>query len=250
MTTRRRGTSSSSGSARATAGRWPSADHRARPSGCCCGRPTCLETVPGACFRSGTLASAAASRPSGTALTGTPSKSSGGAMARDSFRDKVVIVTGASDGIGRELAVQLAAEGACLALASRNADRLNAVAAECVARGGRAVVIPTDVSDREACGRLVEKTVAAFGRIDMLISNAGISMWARFADVKDPEMIERILRVNFLGAMYCTWHALPYLRQSRGRIVAVSSISGWYPAPTGSGYAASKYALRGFFDSI
>ncbi|HZT81162.1 MAG TPA: SDR family NAD(P)-dependent oxidoreductase, partial [Gemmataceae bacterium] len=137
-------------------------------------------------------------------------------MARDSFRDKVVIVTGASDGIGRELAVQLAAEGACLALASRNADRLNAVAAECVARGGRAVVIPTDVSDREACGRLVEKTVAAFGRIDMLISNAGISMWARFADVKDPEMIERILRVNFLGAMYCTWHALPYLRQSRG----------------------------------
>src|SRR5262245_49204320 len=104
-------------------------------------------------------------------------------MGRHSFRDQVVIVTGASEGLGREIALQLAAEGACLALASRRKDRLDEVVRECEARGGRAVAVSTDVAEREACQRLVEETVRAFGRIDLLVNNAAVTMYARFAQV-------------------------------------------------------------------
>ena len=168
----------------------------------------------------------------------------------ESFRDRVVVLTGASRGIGRELALQLASEGAALVLASRNAERLGEVVRECTARGGRAVAVPTDVGDASACRALIEAAVQAFGPPDVLINNAGISMFARFAAVRDPAMLERILHVNFLGAMYCTHYALPYLRRTRGRIVAIASLIGKVPGPGGTGYVASKYALRGFYDSL
>jgi short-subunit dehydrogenase len=168
----------------------------------------------------------------------------------ESFRDCAVVLTGASRGIGRELALQLASEGAALVLASRDAERLAEVVRECTARGGRAVAVPTDVGDASACKALIEAAVQAFGPPHVLINNAGISMFARFAAVRDPAMLERILRVNFLGPMYCTHHALPYLRQTRGRIVAIASLISKVPGPGGTGYVASKYALRGFYDSL
>ena len=168
----------------------------------------------------------------------------------ESFRDRAVVLTGASRGIGRELALQLASEGAALVLASRDVQRLAEVVRECTARGGRAVAVPTDVGDASACKALIEAAVQWFGPPHVLINNAGISMFARFAAVRDPAMLERILRVNFLGAMYCTHHALPYLRQTRGRIVAVASLIAKVPGPGGTGYVASKYALRGFYDSL
>jgi len=166
------------------------------------------------------------------------------------FKDNVVILTGASTGIGEAMAHQLAGQGAWLALAARNAPKLEAVAAACRARGGRALVVPTDVTNEDECRELTERVVAEYGRIDTLINNAGLSMWMKFEDVEDLDSLEYIMRVNFFGSMYCTYYALPHLKQARGRIVAVASVTGRTGVPTRSGYAASKHAVVGFFESL
>ncbi len=171
-------------------------------------------------------------------------------MSGSAFNNNVVIVTGASSGIGRALALQLAQQGAWLALAARNVDQLQAAAADCRRYSGRAIVVPTDVADQAQCQNLVEQTVAEYGRLDTLVNNAGISMWAKFDELKDLSMFEQIMRVNYLGSVYLTAYALPYLKQTRGRIVAVSSLAGKNGIPTRSGYAASKHAMAGFFDSL
>jgi len=171
-------------------------------------------------------------------------------MADAPFRDNVVVLTGASAGIGREMALRMAAQGALLALAARDAAQLEEVAAECRARGGRALAVPTDVGDEAQCRALVERAVAEYGRVDTLVNNAGISMWARFDEVSDLGAFERIMRINYLGSVYCTFYALPHLKKTRGRIVGVSSLTGKTGVPTRSGYAASKHAMAGFFDSV
>ncbi|HEX8691706.1 MAG TPA: SDR family oxidoreductase [Longimicrobium sp.] len=171
-------------------------------------------------------------------------------MSAAPFRDNVVVLTGASAGIGREMALQLAAQGALLALAARDAAKLEEVAAECRARGARALAVPTDVGDEAQCRALVERAVAEHGRIDTLVNNAGIGMWARFDEMTSLEPFERIMRVNYLGSVYCTFYALPHLKRTRGRIVGVNSLTGRTGVPTRSGYAASKHAMAGFFDSI
>jgi NADP-dependent 3-hydroxy acid dehydrogenase YdfG len=168
----------------------------------------------------------------------------------ETFRQQVVLITGASDGIGRELALQLAGEGAWLALASRNREKLEQVAQECQARGGRALAVPTDVGAASACRNLIDTVQGEYGQLHMLINNAGISMYARFADNTDLGMLEQILRVNFLGTLYCTSYALPALRQTQGRIVAVSSLAARITAPGGTAYAASKAALGSFFAAL
>ena len=168
----------------------------------------------------------------------------------DAFHENVVVLTGASEGIGREMALRLAAQGAWLALAARDGAKLEAVAAECRARAGRAIAVPTDVADRAQCIRLVERTVAEFGRIDTLVNNAGVSMWARFDEVTDLAPFERMMQVNYFGSLYCTHAALPHLKATRGRIVGVSSLTGRAGVPTRSGYAATKHAMAGFFDSL
>jgi short-subunit dehydrogenase len=166
------------------------------------------------------------------------------------FKDNVVIITGASLGIGKEIAQQLADQGARLALAARNAERLNAVAAECRGRGAPALVVPTDVTDPSQCRTLVAQTMQEYGRIDTLINNAGIGMWTMFDRVQDISIFERILQVNYLGSVYCTFYALPHLKQTRGRIVGISSLAGKTGVPARTGYAASKHAMVGFFDSL
>jgi NAD(P)-dependent dehydrogenase (short-subunit alcohol dehydrogenase family) len=171
-------------------------------------------------------------------------------MTLPAFKDKIVIITGASSGIGRELAHQLADQGAWLVLAARNAERLEAVKAECQKRGGLAIVVRTDVSIPAQCANLIQRTVDEFGRIDALVNNAGITMWAKFEEVKDLNIFEQIMRVNYLGSMYCTHFALPHLKESRGQIVGISSLTGKTGVPTRSGYAASKHAMVGFFDSL
>ena len=171
-------------------------------------------------------------------------------MDKTTFKDNVVIITGASSGIGRELARQLADQGAWLSLAARDAARLQETAETCRMRGGRAISVQTDVSVQDDCHNLIECTIAEYGRIDTLVNNAGISMWAKFDELKDLSVFERIMRVNYLGSVYLTAYALPYLKQTRGRIVAVSSLAGKNGIPTRSGYAASKHAMVGFFDSL
>lgn len=166
------------------------------------------------------------------------------------FAGNVVVLTGASAGIGREMALQLARQGALLALAARDAARLEEAADACRALGASAVAVPTDVGDEGQCARLVARAGEAYGRIDTLICNAGIGMWARFDEVTDLGIFERIMRVNYLGAVYCVAHALPYLKRTRGRIVGIGSLTARTGVPTRSGYAASKHALTGFLESI
>jgi len=166
------------------------------------------------------------------------------------YAGRVVVVTGASQGIGKALCLELAGQRARLVLAARDAAALEAVAAACRSRGAEALVVPTDVSDEAACRTLVERTVAAFGALDVLVNNAGIGMLARFEDVADLSLYERLIRVNYLGSVYPTWHALPYLKRSRGQIVAVSSLAGLSGVPMRTAYAATKHAQMGFFDSL
>jgi short-subunit dehydrogenase len=171
-------------------------------------------------------------------------------VIKSHFLQKAVIITGASAGIGRELALMLAEQGAWLALAARNAEKLEEVAAQCRQRGGKAVVVPTDVAEQSQCRNLIERTVAEYSRIDVLINNAGISMWARFDEISDLSLIEQIMRVNYFGSVYCTHYALPFLKETQGRIVGISSLTGKTGVPTRSGYAASKHAMAGFFDTL
>ncbi len=166
------------------------------------------------------------------------------------MRDNVVIITGASRGIGAELARQLADAGAAVVVTGRDAAALEKVTAECRARGARVTSVVADVAEESGCRRIVEHAVATFGRIDTLENNAGATMYLPFREVRDPALFEQIMRVNYLGAVYCTFHALPEIVKTRGRIVGVASLTGLTGVPTRSGYAASKHAMRGFFDSL
>jgi len=167
-------------------------------------------------------------------------------MPEDVFRENVVVITGGSAGIGRELAYQLAAQGAWLVLAAREANLLEETALEARSRGARAVAVPTDVAIETQCQALIDRAVAEYGRIDTLINNAGISMYARFDELGTVEPLERVMRINYFGSIYCTHYALPHLKRSRGRIVAVSSLAGKTGVPMRSAYAASKHAMAGF----
>ena len=166
------------------------------------------------------------------------------------FKDKRIILTGAAGGIGEALAKQLAAEGARLALADHNAGGLESVAEACRELGSEVLGIPTDVTDKEQCRTLINQTAETWGGIDILLSNAGVSMRARFDEVTDISFFERLMAVNYFGPLYCTYYALPYLKESRGRIVVVTSSAGKTGAPLHTGYAASKHALHGLFDSL
>jgi short-subunit dehydrogenase len=162
-----------------------------------------------------------------------------------------IILTGASEGIGRALALALTAAGARVALAARDRDRLDSLVRECRQRGaGEAIAIPTDVTNAQDCEWLVEKTVKSFGGVDVVVHNAGVTMWSRFDALGDLSIFETLLRVNYLGPVHLTAQALPHLKQSKGLLVAVASLAGLTGVPERSGYAASKHALIGFFDSL
>jgi short-subunit dehydrogenase len=171
-------------------------------------------------------------------------------MGPENFWEKVVIITGASSGIGRALALQLAREGAWVALAARNAERLQMLAEECRALGGRAEVIPTNVAEESACRALVARTMDSFGRIDMLINNAGLSVVGKLNELPDLRLFHYVMDVNFFGALSCCYYALPHLREAKGRIVNVSSLGGLLTIPYNTSYCASKFALQGFSDSL
>jgi short-subunit dehydrogenase len=162
----------------------------------------------------------------------------------------VVVITGASEGIGRALALALAPERPRLVLAARNADRLAELADEARALGAECVAVPGDLAERAACERLVAATLERYGRIDVLVANAGITMWSRFDQLADLGIFERLMRVNYHSAVWLTHAALPSLKASRGRIVAVASVAGLTGVPERTGYAASKHAMVGFFDSL
>lgn len=166
------------------------------------------------------------------------------------FVGKVVLITGASSGIGAELARQFAAAGARVALAARDSARLELVANDCRTAGGEALVVPADVTHEADCRAMIDTTVAHYGALDVLVNNAGMSMSGRFDEITDLSIFETIMRLNYLGSVWCTAFALPHLKRSRGRIVAISSLTGLTGVPKRTAYAASKHAMAGFFDSL
>jgi short-subunit dehydrogenase len=167
-----------------------------------------------------------------------------------SFASKVVVVTGASSGIGKALCLCLAPQRPRLVLAARDEEQLRSVAEACAEKGAETLVVKTDVSVEADCRDLVAKAVERFGALDVLVNNAGIGMIARFDELQDLAAYERLMRVNYLGSLYPTFHALPHLKRSRGLIVAVASLAGLTGVPTRTGYSASKHAVVGFFDSL
>ena len=168
---------------------------------------------------------------------------------------KIIVITGASDGIGAEMARQLAQmhrASVALVLAARNETRLTEVAGQCAAHGAQTRVVRTDVSVEADCRQLVAAAVDSFGRIDALINNAGMSAHALFEDVRAEDLgwYEQLMRVNLWGSVWCTHAALPHLRQSKGSIVAVSSLAGLVGVPGRTAYSATKFAVTGFFEAL
>ncbi len=164
------------------------------------------------------------------------------------LKDKVVLVTGASSGIGQALALELGRAGAKLGIIARRADRLEALAAE-LADSTDVVVLPCDVSDDDACKAAVDRLAAELGAIDLVINNAGVAMNTLFADT-DVDVFRRLMDVNYFGSLYIARHALPHLERSAGGVVFVSSVVGRRGFPTRSGYSASKFAVQALFESL
>ncbi len=165
------------------------------------------------------------------------------------FNDKVIIITGASSGIGRACAMEFAQNGAKIVLAARRENELKKVEEKIKKQGGEALSVITDVKSIDDCKHLINKTIERYGKIDVLINNAGISMRAVFEDL-DLSVIKELMDTNFYGAVYCTKFALPYLLKQKGTVIGISSITGLTPLPGRTGYSASKHAMEGFLNTL
>lgn len=165
------------------------------------------------------------------------------------MKNKVVIITGASSGIGEACAITFAKQGANIVIAARNQEKLKLVGEEIKNIGVEVLEVKCDVSVLKDCEYLISQTITKFGKIDVLINNAGISMRAIFNDTSI-DVLKKVMEVNFWGTVYCTKYALPYLLKTKGSVVGVSSIAGYIGLPARTGYSASKYAMQGFLDAL
>ncbi len=171
-------------------------------------------------------------------------------MSTTAFQNKVIVITGASDGIGAELARQLATFKPKLVLAARRREALEIVAKDCKASGAQTLVVPTDVSIESECRALIDQAVQRFGAIDVLVNNAGVSMHAKFSEIENTDVYEKLMRINLMGSVWPTHAALPHLKKSSGQIVAVSSLAGLVGVPERTTYCATKFAQTGFFEAL
>lgn len=165
------------------------------------------------------------------------------------MHSKVVIITGASSGIGLACAREFSSRNFKVVISARNIQKLKEIETELKSLNPNILAVQTDVSKQDDCKSLIDKTIEAFGTIDILINNAGISMRALFEDV-DLAVIRQLMDVNFWGTVYCTKYALPYILKNQGSIVGVSSIAGFKGLPARTGYSASKFAMQGFLDTL
>jgi len=165
------------------------------------------------------------------------------------MKDKVVIITGATSGIGKALAFEFARQGSKVVIGARTHEKLTEIAEEIKLNGGEVAFAQTDVSVEQDCKNLILTAIDSFGKIDVLINNAGISMRALF-QVVDLSVLKKVMDVNFWGTVYCTKYALPYVLKEKGSIVGVSSIGGIKGLPARTGYSASKFAIQGFLECL
>lgn len=165
------------------------------------------------------------------------------------MKDKVVIVTGGSSGIGKALAFQFGKAGSKVVITGRNEERLNDVGQALDKQGIKNLCLKLDVANEQDNHQLVKETIATFGKIDVLINNAGISMRALFEEI-EMDVFKKVMDINFYGTLYATKYCLPHILKSKGSIVGVSSINGYRGTPARSAYTASKYAMNGFFESL
>ena len=168
---------------------------------------------------------------------------------KKTLKEKVIVITGASSGIGEAMARVYAAQGARVVLGARSVQKLQLIVGEICAQGGQAVYCGVDVTVPDQCRELIETAVREYGRIDVLICNAGLSMRAIFDDV-ELSVLHRLMDVNFWGAVNCCKYALPYLQATKGSIVGISSVAGLHGLPGRTGYSASKYAMTGFLETL
>lgn len=163
---------------------------------------------------------------------------------------KTILITGASEGIGRALALQLAGENTNLALVARGLVKLEETALLCKKKESNVLILVHDISDRQQCKKIIEETIKHFNHINILINNAGVSMHSNFDLIPEIGIIEDIFKVNLFGLAYCTYYALPYLKLTKGGIVSIASLQSLTGFPESSLYAASKHAVRGLMNSI
>jgi short-subunit dehydrogenase len=164
-------------------------------------------------------------------------------------KDKVIVITGGSSGIGLALAGEFGRLGAKLAIAGRDLEKLDIADSQLRAAGIEVITQQTDVSNESECQALIQSTISHYGKLDVLVNNAGISMRAAFVDT-DIAVLQKLMDVNFWGTVYCTKYAMPYLLSSKGSILGIISVAGHIGLPGRSGYSASKFAMRGFLDTI
>lgn len=160
-----------------------------------------------------------------------------------------MIITGGSSGIGLSLAHEFGRQGASVVISARNAERLNAAQNELKTAGIDTLAVPADVSIESDCKSLIDQTIAWKGKIDVLVNNAGVSMRAVFKDT-DLSVIKSLMDINFWGTVYCTKYALPYLLETKGSVVGIISVAGYIGLPGRTGYSASKFAIRGFLETL
>lgn len=165
------------------------------------------------------------------------------------MKDKVIIITGASSGIGKALAFECGKRGGKLVLCARNEKKLNEAGEELKKNNVDFILVKADVSKESDCRTLIETTIGRYGRIDILINNAGISMRALFEEV-DLKVLHRLMDTNFWGTVYCSKYALQYLLKSKGSLVGISSVAGYKGLPGRTGYTASKAAMQGLLDVL
>jgi len=165
------------------------------------------------------------------------------------MKDKVVIITGGSSGIGKALAAEFGARGSKIMITGRNGFNLDKTVKELEDRGISIVGFRGDVSVEENNRRMADEAMERFGTIDVLINNAGISMRALFEEA-DVEVIERVMNTNFFGTVYATKYCLPEIIRNKGSVIGISSIAGFRGLPGRTGYSASKFALNGFLEAL
>lgn len=165
------------------------------------------------------------------------------------LKDKVVVITGASSGIGRALAIEFSSKGAIVVIAARNIEKLKETETIIKQNNGKVLFVKSDISIENDCKALINASIQKYGTIHVLVNNAGVSMRALFEDI-DLKVIKQLMDINFWGTVFCTKYAFPYLLKNHGSVVGVSSIAGYKGLPGRTGYSASKFAMHGFLEAL